>query len=115
MIPAKYNFPDQYKGDTFDGIQFTLRINGSSLSYVDLTGASIKCSFKGPRGPVIKTITNGDGINIINASGGKFEIEPFILDWEQNVYNYDIQITFPSGEIKTYIKGYVNIVIDTTK
>jgi hypothetical protein len=34
---------------------------------------------------------------------------------EANVYLYDIEITFPSGEVRTWISGQFTVVNDITR
>lgn len=103
-----YDFPDHIKNDTFNGIIFTVNVNGSPL---DLTSASIKASFKRNFDPTI-TLVTPTGLTITDASGGEFKIEPFIVDWPSGTYSYDIAITLITGVIKTYIKGTWDIVED---
>jgi len=112
MTPDTFNYGNQYRGDTLDQVQFTLK---SGTSIIDLTDVSVKCQFRQPfQGKIAKEITNGDGITIANPTLGVMVIDPFILDWDAGTYIYDIEFTYPSGAIKTYIKGTINIISDTT-
>lgn len=112
MIPGTYNYGNQYRGDTLNSIQFTLTTNSLPL---DLTDISIKCQFRLPfKGKTVKEISVGEGIIVSNPESGIFNIEPFIVTWDAGLYMYDIEFSYPSGVIKTYIKGTINIISDQT-
>lgn len=117
MTPAIYNFDNQYKGDTLDATQFTLK-DGSSGDPIDLTGATVRAQFRKPfRGPLVKTIDNsgyGTGITIPSPEDGVIIIDSFELTWEGGSYAYDIETTFPDGTIKTYVRGTMNVITDIT-
>ena len=113
--PAVIKINNQYKGDTYDGIQFTL-LNSSDSLPIDLTSVSIKSQFRvnSKDGNLIKEITNGAGITIVDAINGVFKIDSFIIDWSPSVYYYDIEITFSNGVVKTYIQGSLKVIQDVT-
>jgi len=114
MTPAIYNFSNQYKGDSFDSTQFTVKDADTTLP-IDLTGTSIRIQFRNVlSGPTIKTLTIGDGISMPSPSTGVFTMDEFIIDWAAGKYLYDIQFTFPTGNIKTYLTGGVTIISDVT-
>lgn len=110
-----YKIKNQYKNDTFDGVRFTL-LNSDSETPINLTGVSIKTQFryKNSKGRVMKEITDLDGITIEDAVNGIFKIDAFIIDWEANIYYYDVEITFSGGIVKTYIKGTLQVIQDIT-
>ena len=110
-MAQKYNLPEAYKGDTYEAVQFTILENSAAL---DLTGSTIKIVFKKNKkqGTTVKTITNGSGITITDATGGVFSIDSFNLNWDEGNYYYDIQITNSSGVITTYIAGNINVIQD---
>jgi hypothetical protein len=102
------------RGDTFNGIQIELLVNGTASN---LTGASIKCQFRpnSKIGAVVKTIQIGSGITITNATAGQFRIDPFVADLDTGKYFYDVQITFSSGVVKTYLEGIFDVTQDVTQ
>lgn len=117
MTPAEYNIPNQYKNDTFDGIEFII-INEVTDIPIDLTGAIIEIQFKGGynKSELVKTITNQNkGIENTDLLNGTFTILPFIIYWKPDMYFYDIQITFPDGVIKTFIRGTVTVIDDISR
>ena len=110
-----YNIPDHYKGDTFDGLKFTL-INNDDQLPIDLTNVIIDVKFRKARqtGVVTKSVSVGSGITVIDAVNGVFKIDAFILDWVIGKYYYDVQFTYTNGVVKTYIKGFIKIIQDVT-
>ena len=110
-----YNIDTQTKDDTFNGVQYTFT-NESDDSPVDLTDAAIKTEFRvgSPRGQVVKEITVDNGITIDDAINGVMSFDSFIIDWRATTYKYDIQITFPNGVVKTYVRGSLIVEQDTT-
>ena len=107
-----YNFPDHIKGDTFVGTQFTIQVNGSPLN---LTNVSIEMMLrKSETSPVALKLTKGSGITVNNAAAGIFSIDEQIIDIPSAKYLYDIEITLPNGEVKTYIGGTFKIIQDIT-
>lgn len=105
--------PEHKKGDTFNGQQFTLNINGSPA---DLTGASIRMDLRKVKtGPyVLRLSTDNGGISILVPVSGIFQINPQIIDVQAATYFYDIETTFQDGTVKTYIDGTWLISQDVT-
>jgi hypothetical protein len=105
-----YNLGTFVKGNTFNGITFTMLLNNVGM---DLTHCTIKSMFRegGKNGTSVKTITNGAGITITDAVNGIFTIDPFTVNFDIGTYVYDIQMTF-IDKVETYING--NIVVITS-
>lgn len=103
------------KGDTFNAVPFELKINTVA---VDLTGAVIKMQLKKcatDTTPALSlTSVSSAGITITNAASGLFKINEQIINIEPYNYIYDMQFTFASGEVKTYINGQFTITQDIT-
>tara|TARA_R110000851_G_scaffold143538_1_gene282458 strand:- start:358 stop:711 length:354 start_codon:yes stop_codon:yes gene_type:complete len=115
MTPTTYKINDQYKGDTFDGVTFTLK-EGADKTPINLTGATILSQFrvKEVTGIIQKSLSIGSGITVTDATGGVFKIDSFVLDWNTGTFFYDIQITFSDGSVRTYVKGTLNVNQDVT-
>tara|TARA_R110000751_G_scaffold88063_1_gene174259 strand:+ start:94 stop:447 length:354 start_codon:yes stop_codon:yes gene_type:complete len=115
MTPTTYKINDQYKGDTFSGVTFTLK-EGAEKTPIDLTGATILSQFrtKEVTGAIQQTLSIGSGITVGNATGGVFSFDAFVLDWNTGTFFYDIQITFTDGSVRTYVKGTLNVIQDVT-
>lgn len=109
MIPAKKVLKPQLKGDTFNGVRFTLSPT------TDLTGATIRTQFKKSKtSKSEKELITGAGITIEDAINGIFVWDSFIMDLSTGTYFYDVEITFASGEVKTYLEGTIEITQDVT-
>jgi hypothetical protein len=107
-----YNFPEHVKGDTFDGVLFTIKVNTVPL---DLNSAHIKMDLRlEPLGVVAETFSDGAGITIYNASDGQFVFDAQIIDIDAGNYYYDIEITLSNNVVKTYITGRWTILQDIT-
>lgn len=108
-----YNFPNHKKGDTFNGIQFTVNVNALPS---DLTGADIKMELRNKNCIAVLGFSTGNGrITITDAVNGVFQINSGIIDIPVDTYNYDIQITYPVNIVKTYIEGTWKIVKEYTR
>jgi hypothetical protein len=54
------------------------------------------------------------GITVVDAPNGIFTIDSRIVDLPVGTYKYDIQFTFPSGVVKTYVAGTMTIKEEIT-
>lgn len=103
------------KGDTFNEVPFELKINGVA---VNLTGATIKMQLKknaiDTASALSLTSVGSAGITITTPASGLFKINTQVINIEPYPYVYDMQFTFASGEIKTYINGQFTITQDIT-
>lgn len=114
MLPGKVNYKSFVRNDTINARRFTLTQTVNSITTpISLTGADIK-SFFTDRRKTSKLMLIGDGITLIDAPNGVFEIDSFSLD-VPGTYDYDVDILFPNGVRRTYISGQIVIVEDVTK
>jgi len=113
---AKYNIPDQLRGDTWPGFSSIVITTGNNTP-VSLSGASIKMQFREDiDSPVaLELSTENSGVVIVNPVIGEFKVPPTIIDIPFGEYNYDIQVTFADGTVKTYVTGSWNIIADITQ
>jgi hypothetical protein len=110
MKPGIHNYEDCKRGDTINAKSFTL----SGDTPTNLVGATIKVTFTNVRTNNSTTKQIGTGITVTDTIGSVFEIDKFSLS-EHGIHDYDIEITFSSGEIKTYVEGTINALNDITK
>lgn len=111
---ALYNFKNHRKGDSFDGVEFTITVNSSPLI---LTGASIRMDMREtPLGTLVKSFYSPDGGITISSptTAGKFVLDKQIIDIPAFKYYYDIQILLETDEIHTYIWGFFEVKQDVT-
>lgn len=84
--------------------------------YIDLTGATMLCMFKTAlTAPATMTWTEIDGITITAPTTGIFRFNSQKIDIKGAAYLYDVQITFPSTIVKTYVSGTMTIVEDVSR
>lgn len=98
-----YNMPDCKSGDTFNGVQFDVIVNGAPAN---LAGSTISLIFEN----VPDTLTTSNGSIIISGITGRFLIPAQIINLPAGKRKYRIKITFADGRIKTYIRGTWNIL-----
>ena len=97
MSAAEYNMPTHISGDTFEGVQFDVTINGVAAN---LTGAEIILSFTRNT----SKLTSPKHIEI-SATPGRFVVRRQVLVLPIGTHEYRIKIRFADGTSKTYIKG----------
>ena len=117
--PAKFDFPNHYKGDSLIPFVIKLKYKATGLP-IDLTDANIAMQLK--RNYSTRTIYefNSDGsgdalITIIDAENGMI-LFPFIEAWNipTSRYVYDLQIIDKEKVTKTYIRGVWGVNQDIT-
>jgi hypothetical protein len=112
-----YNFPDHYSGDTFKGISsITLLENGIPIN---LTNCGVYAQFRSITNlanPVVFEFSSDlQNVIIISPSLGMITIPEQMIDVPAGDYDYDLQVIFPNGYIKTYLKGRIKILPQTTR
>lgn len=96
------------RGDTFNGVVFTLIVNGH---YVNLRNTKIQMDVRSQENPafVLASFSNGTGITVLSKEEGKYQLDPQIFDLGVGAYTHSTRFTFPTGAVKTYIKGTLSI------
>jgi hypothetical protein len=92
-----YNFKTHKRGTTFNGVQFTLSINGVVK---DLTGSVITMYIDN------KTFSTTNGaILVTDAAGGKFQFKKQVVTLSPKTLPYYVTFVFPNGDNKIYLEG----------
>lgn len=115
--PSKYNIPDQYKGDSFERINFAFYNTASEAgNEIDMTGYTPKMQIRknNAAGRLMKTLTIGDGLEWTTQTSGTMYLNPFLITFEAGTYVYDLQCTLPDSSVLTYIKGEFEVIDDVT-
>lgn len=112
----QYNFPEVKRGDSFDGVLFTMILNGSPLN---LTSILINMDLRTEPSSttIIKHFEIGDGFTInADPTTGIFSFDKWDVDVDSFNYYYDIEFeNTDTSEIKTYISGRWHILQDVTR
>lgn len=113
MIPATYNLPDAYKGDTYGPLTFFF--NDASGNAISLDNSIVNCQVRNKmtKCEAINWSTTGNNVLVsgnqlvLNAISGEYMKIP------SQTYIYDLQIT-QSGVVNTYVKGELIVIQDIT-
>lgn len=108
----KHTVSKQRRGDTFDGIQFTINVNAAPL---DLTNVGIRAWFRrgNVNGPVSKKIEKSNGITVVDAANGICKIDPFKIIFSED-HVCDVEFDMGGNRYKTYIELKFPIELDIT-
>lgn len=117
MNPAKLDL-EIYRGSVFrKGFQWIIQSTGVAM---DLTGCSIRMQIKEStcsETPLIELNTDNGRIVIVSAIDGKWTVEILPVDTATIAairYVYDMDITFPSGDVFTVCRGIIKVTEDVT-
>ena len=84
----------------------------TNRTYKDLTGVAILCQLRLKADlPVIYTVAT----SLTDPTDGKFRFDEQDIDIPGKPYMYDVQFTYPSGYIETYIGGVWTIEDDISR
>lgn len=100
-MATTYNFTTHESGDTFNGVQFELKVNSVAK---DLTGSVITMNVAGQ----VFSSTGGHFL-ITDAENGKFQFKKQKVTLKDGYHPYEITIQFSDGDVKTYVVGYWTI------
>jgi hypothetical protein len=111
MIPGIYNIT-AYRNDT---LQKTVSVVDSTGSPVSFATATMKMQVRTkPDGDVLLELTEGDGLTVGGAGNNVITISKVVAIQGCGAYYYDIQATFSSGVVSTYLKGAFIVQKDIT-
>ena len=103
MVPGKYNFKSQVRGDTILSRTITVNIDSNPAEF-----ASAAMNVRNSQGRLIENITLSFTDNVITIPN---------IDttaWPIQTLKYDIQVTSAAGVVRTYIQGLIPIKEDYT-
>jgi hypothetical protein len=111
MNPGIYNII-AYRNDT---LQKTVTVVDSTGSPVSFATADLKMQVRTrPDGDVLLELTEGNGLTVGGAGNNVITISKIVAINGCGDYYYDIQATFASGVVSTYLKGVFMIIKDIT-
>jgi len=110
-----YNIPAHKSGDTWKGISgITIYRNGSALNLTDAK-VEMQVRFQIDAPAVLEFSTDNDTIQVFAPISGIIVIPEQVVDVPPAKYQYDLKVTLPSGEVKTFLEGKWEITSHITK
>jgi hypothetical protein len=112
-----YNFPKHITGDTWDGISsITILSQGSAINLTNCEVTVQIRSWENLASPVVfEFSTVNNNLLILLPELGVINIPAQVVDIPVGLYKYDLKVKFPSGIIKTYLKGDWEIIPSITR
>lgn len=111
MIPGYYNIR-AYRNDT---LQRTFTIVDANDNPISLANADVKMQIrKQPDSAVLMELTEGNGLTVSGGGNNVINLSKVIDIDECGNYMYDLQATFTSGVVSTYVAGSFNVIKDIT-
>jgi hypothetical protein len=91
-------------------------VKGQKMIPIDLTNVAIKMEIRQSETAknYLKQFIVDSGITKTDAVNGVFSIDAFIADLPATNYFYDLQFTYNSGVVATYLKGKIAVVNEVT-
>ena len=91
-------------------------VNGQKMIPIDLINVAIKMEIRQSETAknYLKQFIVDSGITKTDAANGVFSIDAFIADLPATNYFYDLQFTYSSGVVATYLKGKITVVNEVT-
>ena len=110
---AIYNIPRQRRGDTWDGIpSIGIKENGVP---VNLSGAVVSIELREDYDtPVALTLSTLTSTISVLPTLSAVTIFPTIIGIPPAIYQYDLQVVYPTTRTKTYLQGNWEIYFDIT-
>lgn len=111
MTPGNYTIK-AYRNDT---LQLTFTITDGNNLPISLATAAMKMEIRTkPDGDVKLTLTEGDGLTVSGANNNIVTVSKVVNISDGCTYFYDLQATFASGVVTTYVKGPFVVMEDIT-
>ena len=122
ILVADFNWSDQVDGDTLEqtDVEFYSDANYSTaVDMSDVSAVNMKIRRGSERGKQVESLSIGSGIKWVNQSEGVIRIgdisdDQVQIDWGNGTYYYDVQFTYSSGVVRTYLKGKIPVIKDVT-
>jgi len=110
MTPGNYTIR-AYRGDT---LQLTFTITDGSNVAIDLSTAAVLMQVRThPDGELKMTFAEGDGLTVGGAGNNVVTVSK-VVALDGCAYQYDLQATFATGVVVTYVRGAFIVTEDIT-
>ncbi len=112
---AKYIIPSTRKGDTFPGVVFTIKVNGTPLVLTDaVITMDLRLTDTSSSALRLTSVANAGFTISATPTDGTFTLNSQIIDVPAGTYNYDINILLSNDTVKTYVWGTWSVIQDVT-
>jgi len=112
MIPGVFNMR-AYRNDT---LSYVISITDANSAPISLANADVKMQVRTrPDGEILMSLTEGNGITIGGVGSNVITLSKIVDIENCGNYHYDIQATFNSGIVSTYLKGLFIVIKDITQ
>jgi hypothetical protein len=109
-VPATYNIT-AYKNDT---LQLVFTFTDSTGAPINLSTATMLMQVRKKAGDTVAlALTEADGLTVSGAGSNIVTISK-VISIAADIYSYDLQATFASGVVRTFIKGKFTVPADIT-
>lgn len=110
MTPGNYTIR-AYRGDT---LQLTFTITDGSNVAIDLSTATMLMQVRThPDGDLKMTFSEGDGLTVGGTNNNVVTVNK-VVALDGCAYQYDLQATFATGVVVTYVRGAFVVTEDIT-
>ena len=115
-----FNWSKQVDGDTLEITDINFLDNlDAAVDMTTVSSVDMKIRKGSAKGKLVETLAIGTGIKWIDQSQGQIRIgdtdDLIQIAWGgADDYYYDIQFTYSTGIIRTYLQGKIPVIKDTT-
>jgi hypothetical protein len=112
MIPGVFNIK-AYRNDT---MTYVITVTDENSAAISFANADVKMQVRTrPDGDIVLSLTEGNGISIGGVGNNIITLNKVVDIEDCGNYHYDLQATFTSGVVSTYIKGLFIVQKDITE
>lgn len=119
-LVGNFNWSPQVDGDTLELTDVNFFDNlDAVVDMTTVTNVDMKIRKGSEKGKLVDTLAIGTGIKWIDQAQGQIRIgdtdDLIQINWSGAAdYYYDIQFTYSTGIIRTYLKGKIPVIKDST-
>lgn len=114
MLPALYNLPDAYRGDSYG--PFSISFFDSAQQPIDVSAATVNCqvgTIGENRTIVLKWPDTTHGVSLSGNTITLGAVSGEYMKMPPEIYFYDLQLII-DGYTKTYLRGNITVLDEIT-
>lgn len=119
-LVGTFNFSNQVDGDTLELTNINFFDSGNvALDMSTVSSVDMKIRKGSAKGKLVQTMAIGSGLKWIDQTLGQLRISDtddlIQISWGgADDFYYDIQFTYSTAIVRTYLKGIIPVIKDTT-